>query len=155
MLGFPTETEEEALTTIEYAKQSDLCGATFFQVVYYPGTKLYELARSLGFFQDAHNETRRDYVQVSDGPYEFSAERMTELKVKAIREFAFTRERIERAERIMPPYFTPREIDGMFMAYVVSSRARLEDIEDEFVRRRLKRHFVVAERFSRKREFYV
>ncbi len=155
MLGFPTETEEEALSTIEYAKQSALCGATFFQVVYYPGTKLYELAQSMGFFSDEHNEINRDYVQVSDGPYNFSSERMIELKKKAITEFAFTKERIMRALAIMPPYFTPREIEGLFMAYVVSAQARWEDIEDEFVRQRLKRHFIIADRFSRKREFYV
>jgi len=155
MLGFPTETEEEALGTIEYAKRSALCGATFFQVVYYPGTKLYELAQSMGFFKDERNEVNRDYVQVSDGPYCFSAERMIELKKKAIAEFAFTKERIMRVEKIMPPYFTRREIDGLFMAYVVSAQARWEDIEDEYVRARLKRHFVIADRFSRKREFYV
>lgn len=155
MLGFPTETEEEALGTIEYAKQSSLCGATFFQVVYYPGTKLHELAESLGFFKGEHNETQRDYVQVSDGPYAFAAERMVELKKQAIIEFAFTRERITRALELMPPYFTQREIDGMFMAYVVSSGARWEDLDDAFVRSTLKRHFVIAERFSRKREFYV
>lgn len=155
MLGFPTETEEEALSTIEYAKQSALCGATFFQVVYYPGTKLYELAQSMGYFKEEHNEINRDYVQVSDGPYNFSAERMIELKKKAITEFAFTKERVMRAENIMPPYFTPREIDGLFMAYVVSAQTRWEDIEDDYVRTRLKRHFIIADRFSRKREFYV
>ncbi|MBE0642729.1 MAG: radical SAM protein [Bacteroidetes bacterium] len=155
MLGFPTETEEEALSTIEYAKASSLVGATFFQVVYYPGTKLYELAQSLGFFKDTHNEIRRDYVQVSEGPYDFSAERMVELKKKAITEFAFTRERVMRAISIMPPYFSQREIDGLFMAYVVSSQARWEDIEDPFVKTQLKRHFIIADRFSRKREFYV
>lgn len=155
MLGFPSETEEEAIATIEYAKQSDLCGATFFQVVYYPGTELYEMARAQGYLQEESNVISRDYVQVSDGPYEFSAARMKELKQRAIVEFAFTRERIERAMDIMPPYFTQREIDGMFMAYVVSSGIRLEDIADVFVRQTLKRHFIIAERFSKRREFYV
>jgi hypothetical protein len=41
------------------------------------------------------------------------------------------------------------------MAYVVSSRASLEEIEDERVRKILRRHFVVADRFSKKSEFYV
>ena len=155
MLGFPTETEEEAISTIEYAKQSSLCGATFFQVVYYPGTKLYRLAQSLGYFTDEQNEIQRDYVQVSEGPYDFSAERMVALKKKAISEFAFTRERLERVLRLLPPYFTKREIDGLFMAYVVSSQSRWEELDDEFARTLLKRHFIIAERFSRKREFYV
>jgi radical SAM superfamily enzyme YgiQ (UPF0313 family) len=155
MMGFPTETETEVIQTIEYAKSSSLCGATFFTVVYYPGTQLYRLAQSYGYFKSNEFEVQRDYVQVSDGPYEFSLKRLIELKKKAIFEFAFTRERIKNALEIMPPYFSDREIDGLFMAYVVSSQATLNDIQDEEVRRLLNRHFVIAERFSKRSEFYV
>jgi anaerobic magnesium-protoporphyrin IX monomethyl ester cyclase len=51
MIGFPTETESEVVETIEYAKASSLCGATFFTVVYFPGTDLYKLAQSHGYFR--------------------------------------------------------------------------------------------------------
>ncbi len=155
MMGFPTETEDEVIETIEYAKQSRLCGATFFTVVYYPGTNLYRLAQSSGYFKEENFDVQRDYVQVGDGPYEFSLERLIELKKKAIFEFAFTGERVANALEIMPPYFSPREIDGHFMAYVVSSQATLNDIKDEKVRKLLNRHFVIAERFSKRSEFYV
>jgi tRNA A37 methylthiotransferase MiaB len=155
MLGFPTETEEEVLETIEFGKQSDLCGATFFTVVYFPGTDLHRLARSLGFFQESGYEVKRDYVQVGEGPYVFSVERLNELKLKGIREFAFTRERIENALRLLPDYFTQREIDGFLMAYVVSGKMTLDDIEDEEVRRLLGRYFLIADRFSKKAEYYV
>jgi anaerobic magnesium-protoporphyrin IX monomethyl ester cyclase len=155
MLGFPTETEQEALQTIEFARASTLCGATFFTVVYFPGTELYKLAQSLGYFQDEGYEIRRDYVQVGEGPYEFSLETLTDLKKKGIQEFAFTQERIKNAMKILPNYFTQREIDGFFMAYVVSSGLTLNEIMDETVKRFLHRYFVVAERFSRGQEFYV
>ena len=155
MMGFPTEKEEEVLETIDYAKRSRLCGATFFTVVYYPGTNLYRLAQSCGFFKGKNFEVQRDYVQVSDGPYQFSLERLIELKKKALFEFAFTRERVTNALEIMPPYFSPREIDGLFMAYVVSSQATLNDIKDKEVRKLLNRHFIIAERFSKRSEFYV
>jgi anaerobic magnesium-protoporphyrin IX monomethyl ester cyclase len=155
MLGFPTETEAEAIQTIEYAKASDLCGATFFTVVYFPGTDLYRLAQSLGYFTSPRFDVLRDYVNVGDGPYDFDLETLTSLKKKAIREFAFTRERIDRVLKLLPGYFTQREIDGFFMAYVVSSRARLEEIEDPSVRIQLQRYFVVADKFSKKTEFYV
>jgi radical SAM superfamily enzyme YgiQ (UPF0313 family) len=154
MLGFPTETEDEVLQTIEFAKQSALCGATFFTVVYFPGTALYQLARSLGYFQNGY-EVKRDYVQVSEGPYDFTVERLHELKLQGIREFAFTPERIRGALALLPGYFTRREIDGFLMAYVVSSKLRLEDVADLEVRRLLQRYFVVADRFSKKAEFYV
>src|ERR1017187_1493532 len=155
MIGFPTETEEEVIQTIDYAKASSLCGATFFTVVYFPGTALYALAQSLGYFRSAEYNVQRDYVNGADGPYAFSLDRLSELKRKAIREFAFSRARIDNALRMLPGYFTQREIDGFFMAYVVSSRATLDEIEDETVRRLLRRYFVVADQFSKKKDFYV
>ena len=155
MIGFPTETEEEVIQTIEYANASSLCGATFFTVVYFPGTELYRLAQAEGYFTDAGYSVQRDYVNVGAGPYAFSLERLVELKKKAIREFAFSKWRIENALKLLPGYFTQREIDGFFMAYVVSSRARLEELEDETVRRVLRRYFAVADQFSKKSEFYV
>ena len=155
MIGFPTETEEEVVQTIEFAKASSLCGATFFTVVYFPGTELYKLAQSLGYFNNTEYDVQRDYVNVGEGPYDFSLETLTELKKKAIKEFAFTKERVESALRLLPGYFTQREIDGFFMAYVVSSRASFNEVNDETAGRILKRYFAVAEKFSKKSEFYV
>jgi radical SAM superfamily enzyme YgiQ (UPF0313 family) len=155
MIGFPTETESEVIRTIEYAKASALCGATFFTVVYFPGTELYRIAQSLGYFLGPGYDVKRDYVDVGDGPYAFDLKTLTNLKMKAIREFAFTRERIDRVMALLPGYFTQREIDGFFMAYVVSSRASLDDIPDETVRQRLRRYFVISDKFSTKSEFYV
>lgn len=155
MIGFPTETEAEVIQTIEFAKASSLCGATFFTVVYFPGTQLHKLAQSLGYFNNKEYDVQRDYVNVGEGPYDFDLERLTALKKKAIKEFAFTKERIDRVLRLLPGYFTQREIDGFFMAYVVSSRATLDDIEDPTVKQLMRRYFVVADRFSKKSEFYV
>ena len=155
MLGFPTETEQEASQTIEFAKASSLCGATFFTVVYFPGTDLYKLAQSLGYFRDEGYEIRRDYVQVGEGPYDFSLETLSHLKKKGLQEFAFTQKRIDNAMKILPNYFTQREIDGFFMSYVVSSGLTLIDITDEAVKRFLHRYIVVAERFSKGQDFYV
>lgn len=155
MLGFPTETEEELNQTIEYAKASSLLGATFFTVVYFPGTELYKLAQSLGYFKNSDYNVSRDYVNVGEGPYNYSLKTLTEMKKKAIREFAFTPKRLGEALKLLPNYFTQREIDGFFMAYVVSSRAKLEDIEDKEVKNILRRYFVIADNFSKKNEFYV
>lgn len=155
MLGFPTETEEEVNQTLEFANASSLNGATFFTVVYFPGTELYSLAQSLGYFKEKEFEVKREYVQVGDGPYEFSLEKLIELKKKGISEFAFNRERIEKALQLLPSYYNRREIDGFFMSYVVSSQASPEEIKDEYTKKLLHRYFVVAERFSKKGEFYV
>ncbi len=155
MIGFPGETEAEVLATIDYARRSALCGATFFTVVYYPGTELYRLARSLGYFRDGRANLDREYVQVGDGPYDFPVERLRELKRQAIREFAFTPERLAQVLRMLPGYFLPREIDAFLMAYVVSSGLTAADLPPGPVRERLARHFLAAERFSKKADFYV
>src|SRR5262249_42604628 len=44
MIGFPTETLDEIQATIDYAVNSDLSQAYFFNVVPQPGTPLYDLA---------------------------------------------------------------------------------------------------------------
>jgi anaerobic magnesium-protoporphyrin IX monomethyl ester cyclase len=155
MLGFPGETEEEVLATIDYAKRSALCGVTFFAVVYYPGTPLYHLARSMGYFQDEDAVLDREYVQVGEGPYDFSVDRLRELKRQGIAEFAFTEARLEQAFTMLPGYFEPREVDAFLMAYVVSSGLTAEELPAGPVRQRLARHFLSAERFSKKSDFYV
>jgi anaerobic magnesium-protoporphyrin IX monomethyl ester cyclase len=155
MLGFPTETENEIEETINYAKESSLLGATFFTVVYFPGTALYKIAQSLGYYKNREYDVARDYVNVGEGPYDFSLETLTIKKKQAIREFAFTQKRLNEALRLLPNYFSQREIDGFFMAYVVSSRASLDEIKDEKVKNILRRYFVIAEKFSKKNEFYV
>jgi hypothetical protein len=48
MLGFPTETEEEMLETIEFASSSKLMMAGFFFVNPYPNTELYNMAKEMG-----------------------------------------------------------------------------------------------------------
>jgi hypothetical protein len=109
----------------------------------------------LGYFNNIVYDVQRDYVNVGDGPYDFSLDTLTTLKKKAVKEFAFTKGRIQNALKILPSYFTQREIDGFFMAYVVSSRATIDEIEDEDVKHILKRYFLVADKFSKKSEFYV
>ena len=64
---------------------------TFFTVVYFPGTELYRIAQSLGYFDNARYDVQRDYVNVGEGPYDFGLETLTALKKKAIKEFAFTK----------------------------------------------------------------
>jgi len=54
MIGFPTETREEMMRTIDYAVNSDLDAASFFQVIPYPGTELWEWAfRENGHLADS------------------------------------------------------------------------------------------------------
>jgi len=52
LLGVPTETEEETLQTINFAKKLNLDFAKFNIITPYPGTELYEMAKERGLVGD-------------------------------------------------------------------------------------------------------
>ncbi len=52
LLGVPTETEEETLQTINFAKKLNLDFAKFNIITPYPGTELYEMAKKRGLVGD-------------------------------------------------------------------------------------------------------
>ena len=154
MLGFPTETEEEALQTIRFANDSDLVLAMFFTVVYFPGTPLYRLAESLSDMSAYRLGLEDDYVRTREGPYQFSRERLDEIKRQGIREFFFSPKRVDLALRVLPNFFPQRDIDASFLVNVISSELREEDLDPQ-VAARLHRYFLVADRFSHHAGFFV
>jgi len=52
LLGVPTETEEETLQTVSFAKKLNLDFAKFNIITPYPGTELYEMAKERGLVGD-------------------------------------------------------------------------------------------------------
>jgi len=52
LLGIPTETEEETLQTINFARKLNLDFAKFNVITPYPGTELYEMAKQRGLVGD-------------------------------------------------------------------------------------------------------
>jgi radical SAM superfamily enzyme YgiQ (UPF0313 family) len=155
MIGFPTETEEEALMTVEFAKASDLVQAMFFTVVYFPGAPLYKLAQTVCDMSAYELGLENDYVTIREGPYAFSRETLEAIKLKAIREFFFSPKRVRLARRVLPNFFNQRDIDAAFLVNIISGRIKENDIEDPETRSVLHRYFLVAERFSKKEGFYV
>ena len=92
MLGLPTETREESLQTIKFAKELDPDGVQFTITVPYPGTKLFELAQKSGHIKSLRWEdyqswggwTNKDLVYVTEGR---TQEELKELQKLALREF--------------------------------------------------------------------
>jgi radical SAM superfamily enzyme YgiQ (UPF0313 family) len=155
MIGFPSETEEEALMTVEFAKESDLVQAMFFTVVYFPGTPLFRLAQTECDMSGYKLGLEDDYVSTREGPYAFSRETLNEIKLKAIREFFFSPKRVQLAFDVMPNFFTQLDIDAAFLATIISGQVTEDDIPDIGVREKLHRYFLVAERFSHSAGFFV
>jgi len=155
MIGFPTETEEEANLTVEFARASDLVLTLFFTVVYFPGTQLHRLARDLAGFSELDLGLEEDYVRTREGPYAFSRATLDQLKRRAIREFFFSPRRIELFFRTMPNFYEQRDIDASMLATIISSEMKEEELEDDLSRERLHRYFLIANRFSGKSGFFV
>ena len=52
MIGFPTETREEIMQTIEFAKELDVDVAQFMVSTPFPGTEMWEIAKQYGTIND-------------------------------------------------------------------------------------------------------
>ncbi|UCG61751.1 MAG: B12-binding domain-containing radical SAM protein [Candidatus Zixiibacteriota bacterium] len=155
MFGFPTETEEEVRMTIDFATSSDLVTGMFFTVLYFPGTPLYELAHELTDMFSLDLRLEDDYVSVREGPYDFSRERLEELKREAIRKFFFSEKRLDFFFRLMPNFYSQRDSDAAMLVNIISGEIKATDVEDPVYGDRLHRYFIMAERFSEKSGFFV
>ncbi len=113
MLGFPTETEEDIRATIDIACKSACHGASFFTVMPYPGTALYDFV--LQHHPDKIAGSRYEYLhhwgnQVNLS--ELSDERLAFYKSLAMWRFYITPRRITRLIRAHPqswslPFYIP------------------------------------------------
>ena len=155
MFGFPTETDQEVEMTIDFAESSDLVLAMFFTVLYFPGTPLYDLACRLTDMGRLDLGLKDDYVQVREGPYDFSRERLEELKLLAIRRFFFSDKRLRLFFDLMPNFYNQSDIDASMLVNIISGSMTREDLADSPWADRLRHHLAIANRFSEKNGFYV
>ncbi|MFA5089606.1 MAG: radical SAM protein [Candidatus Omnitrophota bacterium] len=85
MMGFNTETKEEILETIEFAKHSRLHTASFYYVKPFPGTKLNVSIKKEGL--DYNSPSFSSYNTLSDNLSCVTDKELKDLKRKAYREF--------------------------------------------------------------------
>jgi hypothetical protein len=155
MLGFPTETADEARRTVEFACASELTQALFFTVVYFPGTPLRELAKRLCGLTDEQLAIEDDYVRTRDGPYAFARAELDAIKLEAVRRFCFSTKRLDLFFRLMPNFYAPRDIDAAIMANLISGDIDKDDLPDSPHSARLRRYCAIMRRFSQKSGFFI
>jgi anaerobic magnesium-protoporphyrin IX monomethyl ester cyclase len=83
MLGFPTETRREILSTVRFAIRSRLTAATFFSVVPQPETPMYDLAKRVD--ADALARVNQDDYYMGRSWYELA----TGFSIRRLSSFAF------------------------------------------------------------------
>lgn len=86
VLGYPGETEEDVLRTIEFIKHLKLDFAQFYCAVPFPGSKLYEEAKKNGWLNTSDWSKFEQNYSVLDTPW-LTAQRVMELRTKAFKEF--------------------------------------------------------------------
>lgn len=88
MMGFPTETRQEILQTINFAKELDVDVAQFMVATPFPGTELWDIAKQHGMVNE--DWSTFTFYAPHAAPYsskELSGEEITALYKKAFRSF--------------------------------------------------------------------
>ncbi len=134
MIGFPSETIQEAQATIEYIKQFEhLVLPLFFSVKYYPDTEIYQIARDHGIdlkrSADAYSETYHDISH--SGTPEIPPRAFQTLYFTFLRDVFLSRNRLENAVKIQRKYLTEEEISD---AYSLFFRRRVRNFERDVLR---------------------
>jgi radical SAM superfamily enzyme YgiQ (UPF0313 family) len=88
MLGLPTETKEETLKTIAFAKEIDPDWAQFTITTPYPGTELYEIAKSNGTLKSFKWEDYQSWSGFRDNDLVYVPDGWTSDELKAMQPYA-------------------------------------------------------------------
>ena len=101
MLGFPSETEEEMLQTVDFALTAPLHSANFFIVQPFDGTDIYEM------FKEQHpemgcNTNEFSYYEANFEIYDIPRKRIQQIVKDAHRRFFFNPRRVLKLIRLMP-----------------------------------------------------
>ena len=131
MVGLPTESEEEALQTIEYLKQfKKIVVSVFNSVKYYPNTEIYDLALqdgiTLGDIRYAHQEPFHD-IEHSGTPL-IPKSAFRNIQFKFLQEIILSKERLLNAIEIQRRFFTEKEILDF---YSLCLKRKVTDLEKE------------------------
>jgi len=108
MIGFPTETEEDYRKTVDFAKNSDLCFASFHKVLSFEGTELHSMTR--------HSAMDRNYME-SDLNYS-KIKNLDKKVAKAKREFYLSPKRIWLIFRLVPKRYILENIVNLPKLFV-------------------------------------
>lgn len=142
MVGFPTETVEEARRSLEYLAQfNKLVLPYYFCLKYYPGTELHLQAKQYGIQVDnAIFESPYHGYQFQETP-QISQNEFEALNLWYLRNIFLNPQRIQNAVSILSRYFTTDEVNEMFSLFF---RKPITDIESDVI----KKNCVAVESYS-------
>jgi anaerobic magnesium-protoporphyrin IX monomethyl ester cyclase len=128
MIGFPTETYEEACKTVEYAKNSSLHRALFFNPKPFAGTEMAEMAaNSLKNKNDSYDPQKMNYCKGTINISAMSDNEMQMVFQNVYKRFYLNPKRILRMMILVmrhPEVFSIKRIAGMFFYTFLTKRQK-------------------------------
>ncbi len=139
MVGFPSETFEEASATIEYINSFEkLVLPLFFSVKYYPDTEIFQMALDDGFdlkqSDNAYDETYHDISH--SGTPTIPSREFQKLYFRFLKDCFLSRTRLENALRVQEKFLSNQEILDMYSLFF---RRRIKDLDRDVLRFATKR----------------
>ena len=129
MHGFPTETEEEAMMTLNFIKDIKWIHFPYVHVVkIFPGTGLEEFALDHGVARKAINEATDKAYHVVTPTLPFPKEFTDRYKLNFIKNYVFNKERLLKVLPIQMKHHTEEELNQRYGSYFPRGIKRLSDV---------------------------
>ena len=129
MHGFPTETEEEAMMTLNFIKDMKWIHFPYTHVVrIFPGTDLEKFALNHGVPKKAINESiDKSYHEVTP-TLPFSRKFTEKYKLSFLRDYVLNKERLLKILPVQMRHFTEDELNQKYSSYFPSKINKLSDV---------------------------
>ena len=125
------------------------------ELVGYVIERLFDIGALDVFCAPIYMKKNRPATQITVLAPQALRETLEEIKLTAIRDFFFSRKRVNLAFDVLPNFYHQRDIDATLMVNIISSRLRESDIAEPDIAARLHRYFLITDRFSQKEGFFV
>ena len=129
MHGFPTETEEEAMMTLNFIRDIKWVHFPYLHVVrILPGTDLEKFALNHGVPRKAINESiDKSYHQVTP-TLPFPKEFTEKCKLIFLKDYVLNKERLLKVLPVQMKHFTEEELNQRYSSYFASKISSLKDV---------------------------
>ena len=129
MHGFPTETEEEAIMTLDFIFSIKWVHFPYTHIVrIFPGTDLEKFALNHGVPRSVINESiDKSYHQVTP-TLPFSKDFTERYKLKFLKNYVLNKDRLKKVLPIQMKHFTEEELNQRYSSYFASKISNLKDV---------------------------
>ena len=129
MHGFPTETEKEAMMTLNFIKEMKWVHFPYTHIVrIFPGTDLEKFALNHGVPRKVINESiDKSYHEVTP-TLPFSRDFTEKYKLSFLKDYVLNKERLLKVLPVQMKHFTEDELNQKYSSYLPSKINRLSDV---------------------------